>query len=82
MFVPSKPKCPVCGHLLSGAMPVDGTGKPTPGDVTVCIECLSCLTYTKDMQLQFTLLAELPPDVVETVVKIRIGLMAAKGWNR
>lgn len=82
MFVPSKPKCPVCGHLLDAATPVDGVGRPGPGDVTVCIECLSCLRYTDDMQLRFTLLAELPPDVQATVVKIRIGLIATKGWNR
>lgn len=61
-----EPKCPVCGHMLDAATRLEeDDAVPAPGDLTVCIQCVSPLTFTEDMRYQFVdadAFIELPDD--------------------
>lgn len=49
-----KPKCPVCDHTLDAATSFEHPDvAPEPGDLTVCIQCVSPLTFKDDMTYQF-----------------------------
>lgn len=53
--------CPYCGKKLDAA---SGEGTPSPGDVSVCIECASPLMFTDELTLRVMTRAEfadLPP---------------------
>lgn len=45
--------CPFCGYKLNAATDVKFTGaKPSPGDISVCIECTSFLRFNGDLKLE------------------------------
>ena len=44
--------CPVCGHHLNAATPVEGDPQPQPGDFTVCLYCTSFLVYEPDLTVR------------------------------
>lgn len=45
--------CPVCNTYLDAAANSDGSGSiPSPGDLSICIECLSYLRYQEDLSLK------------------------------
>jgi hypothetical protein len=48
-YLPGK-TCPKCNEPLTGASTVFGEQvDPTPGDVSICIHCLTLLTYNDDL---------------------------------
>ena len=50
--LPNKPHCPVCRKMLDAASALDGSNDgPTPGDVTICINCGMVLKFTKTLGL-------------------------------
>jgi hypothetical protein len=46
--LPSAPHCPVCGTLVDGwtAIPGDPTSGPRPGDIAICLYCVTIGVYT------------------------------------
>lgn len=46
--------CPVCGNECNAATWQAGPSRksPEPGDITVCVECVSVLKFGPEMQLQ------------------------------
>ena len=40
--------CPCCHHKFDSATAVLENAAPTPGDITVCIQCTAALTFTED----------------------------------
>lgn len=50
--LPNKSPCPVCRKMLDAASALDGSNDgPTPGDVTVCINCGMVLKFTQTLGL-------------------------------
>lgn len=47
-----KDNCPCCKKLLDCATDINGTAKPNPGDISVCIGCGVILVYSEDMALK------------------------------
>jgi hypothetical protein len=46
-------ECPICGHQLDGATPIDGhTNAPAPRSLSVCITCGELLEFTETLQLR------------------------------
>ena len=50
---PSCP-CPACHTVMNGAAGVTTDESPSPGDITICIECGSILKFGPDFQLELT----------------------------
>jgi hypothetical protein len=47
--------CPYCGKVNDGALAADldkPDASPSPGDITVCIECASPLIFTEALRLR------------------------------
>lgn len=46
-------ECPCCGYFLDAATPADNDNnhRPTPGDVSVCIDCGAMLYFNTELQL-------------------------------
>ncbi|HVQ49770.1 MAG TPA: hypothetical protein VMS92_06950 [Mycobacterium sp.] len=44
--------CPHCGYKMDAASPVEGTGVPSEGDFSVCINCAGLMVFTHDMTLR------------------------------
>jgi hypothetical protein len=44
-------RCPYCDHLLDGAWSFEGA-TPSPGDLSVCINCAKALVFSDDLRLQ------------------------------
>ena len=64
-IVTPKCPCPLCGHELDRATPVEKGATPKAGDLSVCIGCGGCLTFAEDLtlrELSDAELNELPPD--------------------
>jgi hypothetical protein len=66
-------RCPECAHRFDRASDSEFSGSaPTPGDITLCIECAAILQYDDAMQPQtFTALETLEPDHLSEVLKVR-----------
>jgi hypothetical protein len=46
-------RCPFCGHVLSAHAVADGQKTaPSPGDYTVCIECVNVLLITRRLSVR------------------------------
>ena len=45
-------KCISCGKTLNAASAVDADGRPSPGDISVCVYCGKIMIYGKDMALR------------------------------
>lgn len=58
----TSPRCPNCGHTLNGATSIGHEQDPTPGDLTVCIDCASPLEFTPELGLRRIDLETLPSD--------------------
>lgn len=46
--------CPVCGKSWDAVTAVeeDQPNRPVPGDITVCIDCISVLAFDENLQLR------------------------------
>ena len=44
--------CPTCDYAMDRATAVKGDGIPTPGAITVCIECAEFLCFTDTMGIR------------------------------
>jgi hypothetical protein len=56
--IPQQP-CPSCGYKLNRARAVKEEGLPSPGDVTVCIECVAWLVFNEALELRVLPLEEI-----------------------
>jgi hypothetical protein len=46
-------ECPYCGHKLDCAtVATGGEVRPRPGDISVCIQCASILSYDERLKLR------------------------------
>jgi hypothetical protein len=46
-------RCPICSKILTASTSASKTPRaPASGDLTVCIDCLTWLTYNDDMTLR------------------------------
>lgn len=45
-------RCPKCNQLLDAATSTEGDHHPSPGDISVCINCAEVLTFDEDLLLQ------------------------------
>jgi len=59
-------RCMNCGYLLDATT---GEGHPSPGDVSICIECLNIALFTHDMALRAPTAAELREIMAEPEVR-------------
>lgn len=50
--------CPYCDHRLDRACGIDEATRPSPGDVTMCIDCALPLVFTDDMSVRKPNIAE------------------------
>lgn len=48
--------CLPCGYFMDHASAVTGKGEPTPGDITICINCGAVHTFTDSLRLAPTTL--------------------------
>jgi hypothetical protein len=79
--VPESP-CPGCGKKLDGATDWSGNAAPSPGDVTVCIDCGEISEFEPDLSLRpasADCLAQL--DLIEIQRARRISA-AYQAWKR
>jgi hypothetical protein len=44
--------CPNCGKPLDAAMSTEGDHKPSPGDMTICMDCRHLCAFAEDMRLR------------------------------
>lgn len=44
-IMPHDPRCPCCAKVLDAATSTTEEVRPSPGDLTVCIYCFSCLEF-------------------------------------
>jgi hypothetical protein len=72
--------CPNCGYPLDSVASALGDHKPEVGDITVCIDCVTVLTFEPGLILRLTTTEELralPPahlfDVARVQAVIREG---------
>jgi hypothetical protein len=49
-----KQNCPSCGILLNAVSDFFGEASPEPGDITVCANCKTILTFCEAMDLRLT----------------------------
>ena len=56
--VPDSP-CPSCGEVMSAACNLFDKEAPSPGDLTICMECLAMLTFDQDRHLRAVTDAEI-----------------------
>ena len=76
--LPERDACPLCGHWLDAATagPSNPDATPKPGDITVCIQCVSVLVFDEDLRVRVPTDAEQAEamalhDVVTVVQAIR-----------
>jgi hypothetical protein len=77
--------CPVCSKLLDGATNINDDGAPKPGDVSVCVDCMSILTFTPDLKLRLMTQGEvqaLPEPNKAAVIKATRLVQFIRGINR
>ena len=70
-------KCPTCLIPLTAVTDPFGQRRPKPHDLTVCLECLTWLTFNDDLtirRLSQEELDTLPPDAVSTLMKLTAGM--------
>ena len=65
--------CPNCGKPLDAAMSTEGDHKPSPGDMTICMDCRHLCAFAEDMSLR-----ELTDDEVVVVAGDKRVLRAMK----
>ena len=46
-----KTHCLACGYQVDAASPVDGTGTPEPGSISVCFKCAAVAKYGDDLTI-------------------------------
>lgn len=67
--------CPSCGKLLSGATSLnEEDALPSPGDISVCMDCATILKFDNDLRLVAISNEEFagyPEDIKKTVKKAR-----------
>lgn len=55
-----EPHCPSCGTKLDGWTALD-KGQPKPGDITICLECVTVLVFGEGLTLA-------KPDEVQEII--------------
>jgi hypothetical protein len=65
--------CPNCGKRLDAALSTEGGHKPSPGDITICLDCRHLCAFAEDMGLR-----ELTDDEVVAVAGDKRVLRAMK----
>ena len=46
-------ECPACGYEIDAAMAAtEGTAKPKPGDLSICLACASALKFRADLTVE------------------------------
>lgn len=76
--------CPKCKKKLDGATSFYGQ-KPVPGDVTICLYCLSVLTFGKDMKMVYLTeeeIKKLPPPLLRGIEEVKYSIRVTEGQNR
>ena len=68
--------CPNCGKRLDSAMSTEGDRKPSPGDITICMDCRHLCAFAEDMGLR-----ELTDDEVVAVAGDKRVLRAMKALS-
>jgi hypothetical protein len=68
--------CPNCGKRLDAAVSTEGDHKPSPGDITICMNCRHLCVFAKDMGLR-----ELTDDEVVAVAGDKRVLRAMKALS-
>jgi hypothetical protein len=67
--------CPTCGKVLDSAMCLTTENTPSPGDLSVCIQCLALLQFTENLGLDLCDEATLDdPEALAEVAKIRAAI--------
>jgi hypothetical protein len=68
-----KTTCPVCGKIVDGYTCLDGEGKPSDGDFTLCVYCLTYLRFGFGLRLRIAkekeLKKELKPEQRDKLAK-------------
>jgi hypothetical protein len=62
--------CPHCGAELEAASLVDSDDATRPGDVTVCLMCVTPLQYNPDLSLRLCEVDELDLETLRRVAKL------------
>ncbi len=67
--------CPWCGALVTAASAPDGA--PSPGDLTICLECVSVCKFDADLRLERCPDTDwqAETDIVDTVRRYRAAAM-------
>lgn len=47
-----KSRCPACGESHHMACSINGIHKPTPGDITICIDCAHVMAFDNNLLLR------------------------------
>jgi hypothetical protein len=73
--------CPTCGHKLDAATGLDHDHKPSPGDLSVCIQCGEILEF--DEEIKLILISEgtiekLDLETMEDLVRTRDAIKALR----
>lgn len=75
-----EPKCPHCGYTLDGFDCISDPGsRPSPGDITVCGNCLTPLEFTEDIHLRRLDLEKLS---AEDAAHLRAAMATAAEFKR
>ena len=45
-------RCPYCGYRCDSATMLGGNAAPSPGDVTICIECQSICVFDAKLKMR------------------------------
>jgi hypothetical protein len=68
--------CPNCGKRLDSAVSTEGDHKPSPGDITICMDCRHLCIFAEDMGLR-----ELTDDEVVAIAGDKRVLRAMKALS-
>lgn len=77
-----KTRCLECGHDFDRASDVIAKNKPTPGDVSLCIECANIAMFDDDLTLRSITereIARLPLLILSQMQAARAAVLLNKG---
>jgi hypothetical protein len=78
-------RCPRCDAPLTGASDMEGSARPRPGDVSVCLYCAALLKYTAQRTLRALTAAEvraLAVDEPDVLAQLRRYAAAARNFRQ
>ena len=68
-------KCISCGKTLNAASAVDSEGRPSPGDISMCIGCGKIMIYGDDFTMREPTEAEMVEMVMDEEMNARLTQM-------